>query len=231
MKFNRSAMVAITTVTAALATPATAATFVLDFGPSACVTACANEDFFSQTYGDQSNVDVSHRVLSAPGNPGVAAPLTAGLQYWANEYGNLSGVAWGGLSATQGVGEITFRMTGIGSIALNSLQYAGFRGNATTAFRVYDLAYNLLFSSGSVVAPGQGSATLNFPNLANNSGLILQFGADAYNGGIDNLTFTTGNAVSAIPEAATWGMMILGFGIVGVAARRRRTAAITTAIA
>jgi hypothetical protein len=30
--------------------------------------------------------------------------------------------------------------------------------------------------------------------------------------------------VAAVPEPATWGMMLLGFGLVGTAARRRRTA-------
>lgn len=31
-------------------------------------------------------------------------------------------------------------------------------------------------------------------------------------------------AVAAVPESATWGMMILGFGVIGAVARRRRTA-------
>ena len=32
-----------------------------------------------------------------------------------------------------------------------------------------------------------------------------------------------GWAVSAVPEPATWAMMITGFGLAGVAIRRRRT--------
>lgn len=36
--------------------------------------------------------------------------------------------------------------------------------------------------------------------------------------GIDDITLT------AVPEPATWGLLIAGFGMVGVAARRRRTA-------
>ncbi len=222
MNTNHLALTALAAVTAAVATPASAATFVLDFGTSACTTTCVNESFFSQSYGDQSNLDVSHRTASAAGNSSTLAP---GLQYWNNEYGNLSGVAWGGLSATQGVGEITLKMTGIGSVALNSLDFAGFRGPSLTAFRVYDLAYNLLYSSGPLAAPGTGHSTFNFPSLVSNSGLILQFGTDAYTAGIDNLTFTTGPLVTAVPEATTWAMMIFGLGIVGTAVRRHRAIA------
>ena len=36
-------------------------------------------------------------------------------------------------------------------------------------------------------------------------------------------TFTLVRGVSAVPEPATWAMMISGFGMAGVALRRRRT--------
>jgi hypothetical protein len=39
---------------------------------------------------------------------------------------------------------------------------------------------------------------------------------------VDNITFNT--AVSAVPEPATWIMMLLGFGSIGFAVRRRRAA-------
>ena len=38
-------------------------------------------------------------------------------------------------------------------------------------------------------------------------------------------TWVANVTVTAVPEPATWGMMMLGFGVVGMAARRRRTAA------
>ena len=41
--------------------------------------------------------------------------------------------------------------------------------------------------------------------------------------GIDTLTFTANAAAGAVPEPATWGMMILGFGMIGGAARSRKT--------
>ena len=42
----------------------------------------------------------------------------------------------------------------------------------------------------------------------------------------DNLSDNSGGislSIAAVPEPATWAMMIIGFGAVGVAARRRRT--------
>ena len=39
--------------------------------------------------------------------------------------------------------------------------------------------------------------------------------------GVDDLTITAGNAIPAVPEPATWAMMIAGFGLVGASLRRR----------
>lgn len=40
---------------------------------------------------------------------------------------------------------------------------------------------------------------------------------------LDNINVTSLSAVSAVPEPATWSMMIAGFGLLGAAFRRRRT--------
>lgn len=42
--------------------------------------------------------------------------------------------------------------------------------------------------------------------------------------GIDDFALTATTAAGVIPEPATWGLMIAGFGLVGFAARRRRQA-------
>ena len=41
--------------------------------------------------------------------------------------------------------------------------------------------------------------------------------------GIDDIQLGTGGSPDSVPEAATWGMMVLGFGAIGAASRRRRT--------
>jgi hypothetical protein len=42
--------------------------------------------------------------------------------------------------------------------------------------------------------------------------------SDSYGGYLDDITIT----MAAVPEVATWAMLITGFAFVGVAARRRR---------
>lgn len=64
------------------------------------------------------------------------------------------------------------------------------------------------YTSGNIVITGSGPTTLTF----------TQNGGDDFRGSIiDNVS------IAAVPEPATWGMMILGFGLVGAAVRRRRT--------
>ncbi len=41
---------------------------------------------------------------------------------------------------------------------------------------------------------------------------------------IDDVSYSASNATAAVPEPATWAMMIAGFGLVGGAMRRRKTA-------
>ena len=38
------------------------------------------------------------------------------------------------------------------------------------------------------------------------------------------MLYSTGSIPSAVPEPATWAMMIVGFGLAGAAMRRRREA-------
>ncbi len=203
-----------------LSGPASAATFVLDFGNTNCAGGCTDGGTFVQTYGDQTGLDVSYQSLNGPGNSTVGYQ---GLRYWNANYGNLNGVAWGGTSSNSGVPEITFTLTQPGTIRLNSLQYAGWPNtNRSTGFRIYDLNYNLLFNSGALSAPGNGNNLITF-NTGNNSGLRLQWGPDGYNAGIDNLSFSLNEPLGAVPEPATWLMMIAGFGLVGGMMRSTRS--------
>lgn len=50
----------------------------------------------------------------------------------------------------------------------------------------------------------------------------IDFGGTANQTGFDNITF--GSDTPVIPEPGVWAMLIAGFGVVGYAARRRRTA-------
>ncbi len=49
--------------------------------------------------------------------------------------------------------------------------------------------------------------------------------SDSYGGYVDNIN------ISAVPEAATWAMMLTGFGVIGFAARRRQSVKTTVSFA
>lgn len=68
----------------------------------------------------------------------------------------------------------------------------------------------------SFTAPTAGSYTLEIGGRN-----VLDNGGGPTGAVIDAVTVTSG----AVPEASTWAMLIAGFGLVGAAARRRRTAA------
>lgn len=65
-------------------------------------------------------------------------------------------------------------------------------------------------TSGSLIVNGNGKLI---------AGLSLYTTAAAFE--VDNLS-TSAN-VAGVPEAATWAMMVIGFGAIGAAGRRRRT--------
>lgn len=75
-----------------------------------------------------------------------------------------------------------------------------------------------------------GSVVFDLSQFAGQTvNLRFQYQSDYFAPGdgvlIDNLTVTGTKLASAVPEPATWAMMILGFGMAGAALRRRRTAA------
>ncbi|WP_310497684.1 PEPxxWA-CTERM sorting domain-containing protein [Sandarakinorhabdus sp.] len=72
------------------------------------------------------------------------------------------------------------------------------------------------FELGSLVVNLNGF-TLQAPQGINDLGQIVGFGFDAQGN-------TRGYLLTAVPEPASWAMLICGFGLVGAAARRRRLA-------
>jgi len=72
------------------------------------------------------------------------------------------------------------------------------------------------------------ASALRFAHTGSNLKLSIRASGAGWQGdtdeswGIDNLTITSQSAAGTVPEPATWAMMILGFGAVGSAVRRRR---------
>jgi len=94
-------------------------------------------------------------------------------------------------------------------------------GSSTTSFRIYNSEGALLESlSFTANDPAHVAGFYGFQRASND---ISRFEIEGYWVGARNLsTFT--ETVSAVPEPATWAMMIIGFGGAGAVIRRRRVA-------
>ncbi len=99
-------------------------------------------------------------------------------------------------------------------------------GQAGIRLEAYS-ANNILIGFDQFFGPDVGVGT--FHDLSVSGSNIANFrvfqalssgGGNAFGDGVlfDNLSFTT----AAVPEPATWGMMILGFGMIGAASRSRK---------
>jgi hypothetical protein len=209
---------AVIAATFALAsTPAAAAT-TLTFS-NACGGSCANYGVISQSYGDIAGIlDISYRTVTGQGSDTTVGEA----HFWDTEYANLVDVIYGAQNATL---EVAFRLLDpTKQITFNSVDYAGWRtASPETQFGIYALDLNAsAFAAGSFNAPSSMSSAWT-SDYTSASGFRFHFGADSYYAAIDNLTFTISNinVGAAVPEPATWLSMILGFGLIGSAARRR----------
>lgn len=222
------------------ADPAQAVT-VLDFTGNICGAAgnhaCGNNDEIGQNYGDSAAIDVQYR--SARASDG--STQESFLKYWTTQYGDLNGVAWGGLNSNDYYSEISFlpslgyevTITGFDAGCYqNAASCQSFPFEITELF-VFSQATNLsapafgsMSTSGSATPPNGGHQTLTFTLPYSSAGYVLRWGPDGYNAGLDNIRFDVRLVSTSVPEPATWGLMMLGFGAVGGAmrARRRRAA-------
>lgn len=96
---------------------------------------------------------------------------------------------------------------------------AGFAAPGTLLLQAFDSANNLIGSQANTAAIGPNRRSVFFistPGIA----FFSLTGNDTF--GVAQISIDPRSA--GIPEPATWAMMIMGFGAIGVAARRRRPA-------
>jgi hypothetical protein len=101
------------------------------------------------------------------------------------------------------------------SLSLNNFSLVG-----RTTFNAYDANGLLLQTFTTNAGNGWDIRSLSVNNVARLDLLNNVFNGSPTFFGIDQLNYTL-NA-SAVPETATWGMMIAGFGMMGAALRTRR---------
>ncbi len=165
-------------------------------------------------------------VINVSGVTGTVTGLTLSLNGLTHTYPD--DLVFGVYSASQNLGLVFFSNAG-GSADVN---------NITLSFN--DLATSQLpqfsqLTSGTYLPSNYGEYTFN---AFNNADSFSDFFSGNVNGAwtlyaLDTAAGDTGSVVngwslnfttnaSAVPEPATWGMMILGFGMIGAAARSRK---------
>lgn len=209
---------------AALGTPAKALT--LNFGeagtPPNCsstadglgsVVACGDYGYLHQSHGDVAGVaDVTYTSLFGQPNS---------LRWWSTGYNTLYGVAWADGGDQNAHARIEIAATQPGAVV--SLQgfdlgaYPSTQRGSNVAVYAIGSATPLFSASQSV---GAGNLPTHFaPNVSAVGGLWIEWQSSAYNVGIDHVSFS----VSSVPEPASVALLAGGLGLVGLAARRRRS--------
>jgi PEP-CTERM motif len=184
----------------AFVVPASAATVAVDLsGATTGTTINAVNASFAQGFVPGSlTLAPSGTIDVAPFSPGVS-PAGNSLLSQPNNQGPLA-------------------MFLAGNVA-NSITYtAGSASGGSYTVFGYDVAGNLTGST--LVNAGSGYNVFTVNGIGNFAGLL--FGANDDPAGLRFMNFSYDTVASgAVPEPATWAMMIFGFGIVGFAMRRR----------
>lgn len=210
-----------------MAVPASAAVVV--FGPDSCGGPATCTDFspISQSFGDTAEVNISYRGVAAPGDN-----ATVSARPWRYSDGGLSGSNGAFVSpsssAPQLFAEFRLDLLEAGTVTLNSVDFGTYFGIAETLeYFVFDTAWNPL-ANGTVLLDENALVSVLL-GITSSNGLILQFGAASLGGGIQNINFSHNAPVAppppAVPEPASWAMLMAGFGLIGSVRRHRRAAA------
>jgi hypothetical protein len=96
-----------------------------------------------------------------------------------------------------------------------------------------DASFNTIIGSALVFSkatPGGPSSPVDFLDVRSLGGLTAQYvrysvlASNGLNSGLADIRFDGTLATTAVPEPAVWGLMVIGFGMVGVTTRRRAKA-------
>lgn len=146
-------------------------------------------------------------------------------------YGAHSGSYFGALGDTTGTGSLSQVLSTLAGQTYTLTYYLATHGDSNSSFSalwngqlvtgsaLVDPNSNGIYTLYSFLVTGTGSDTLTFQETDVPSWMAL-----------DDISLTP-NEVGAVPEPATWAMMLLGFGAIGAAMRRKRTNAVLAQIA
>ena len=162
--------------------------------------------------------------------PAVAAD-TLTLTYDGTVAGSTNGGSFGGLTQfigitdTDDVADSAFTFSSF-TINFDGTLYTVPNATATFANNALSIFGNgSLVTSFSFLTPYQGDMNATF-DVELGAGapfaVIPNIGSSQITGGFGILTSATSPMTAAVPEPATWAMMLIGFGAIGFSVRRKR---------
>jgi hypothetical protein len=197
-----------------------ASTYLLDFTGSICgngTQVCSDGSGISQDYGDvASEVDVIYdSATEVVGNQNVF--------FWGTGYESLTAIAYAasgsalvvGLSAAAGK-----------EIVLHGFDIAPYLNRVRTSrVQVLDVTGgNSLFDTGAFTVSTDGITSFSNPGNWVSTFLSIRLGPDAFDVGIDNISFTVrdiGSGTAPVPLPAALPLLVSGVGLLAARARRR----------
>lgn len=201
--------------------PAYAAEQMLDFTQGNFCNGgklCTNNAAIDQNFGSTNEVSVSYGSFYDNYPNG-------GMYYYERGFGDLVGNIYGNKGSVDPLttSRIVLSAKAGFEIALKSFDLGCF-GNISNC---QTASYSVLPGGGGYLNGVVGTGYPTHKTLSFNAGYgnvsVISFGYGE-NVGIDNIKWDVRKIGGAVPEPATWAMMILGFGIVGASMRRRSPA-------
>ena len=181
-------------------------------------------------------------------NSATATTISPNTRYTASEVQTLSVDHYGGASPdggnfmaldgdTQANGAFSQTITGltVGATYRLSFYWAAtqFQNRVGETTERLDVSFgDDSFSTSTVVNPThgwQGWFTVTHDFTATSASQVLSFLSIGTPNGLPPVALLDGVSLTAVPEPATWGLMLAGFGAMGVAVRRRRRATVVHA--
>lgn len=215
----RALIFATATAFLALAAPATAATVLIDLSGAVTGTVVTGTNgTFAQRFAGQTVVGTG--LTGTPTNPlTLSAAGTIDVAFFA------PGVSAASNSLLSQPGNAAPLSVLLGSLA-NSFTFTMGSSDAgsTIDVRAFDASGGVTGST--QITMGTGYNIYSLTGLGNFKGLSFFNNNDGSGVRFQNMSYNSVVA-GAVPEAATWAMMLAGFGIVGMAARRRQRVSVS----